>query len=193
MYCDEANMESPNQCPEGHYCPATTSSVVSGKIECPAGTYNDRPNIGSEDECTPCPVGKSCVAGLTAASTVDCLETFFCPYGALVGDGYTNTYVFGQSASGKCPAGYTCAAGTTAPTPCALGTFQVLAGSTACDACTGGYYCDELGMYELNTPQKCDRGYYCTTGSDIPNPVGDPTGKGDLCEKGYYCPLGSSA
>ena len=180
--CDTANLQAPNDCDPGYYCPAQTSSVSNEKIACPAGTYNDRKNIGSVEACTPCPVGKWCAAATTAESAAsDCDAGFFCPYGSSAANGYTTDYEFGKAASGKCPAGYTCAAATIAPTPCPVGQFQAVSGSTTCDDCTGGYYCDEVGMSVLDDNQKCDAGYYCTTASDIPNPVGLEATKGDIC------------
>lgn len=92
-------MTVPNECPEGFYCVAKTASIAEadyGKTECPAGTYNDIKNIGAEEDCTPCPVGKWCPAQSTSQSDAsDCDETFFCPYGSASANGYTNDYEFG--------------------------------------------------------------------------------------------------
>jgi hypothetical protein len=144
-------MTVPGECPIGHYCPARTSSVTNEAIECPAGTYGDRVNLGSVEECVPCEPGKFCTAGQTSrGASTDCDETFFCPIGSSAGNGYSNDYEFGVNVAGLCPAGYTCPAGTTAPVPCPVGTYQPLSGQTDCDDCLGGYYCDELGMSELN-------------------------------------------
>jgi hypothetical protein len=173
-------MQNPQECPIGKYCPAKTASITEAAytsdwpVNCPAGTYSDIVNIGSADECKPCPVGQWCAAGTDAEPTSQpCDETFFCPYGSSAQNGYTDDYVFGLGASGLCPAGYTCPAGTIAPVPCPVGEFQALSGQTTCDDCTRGYYCDEVGMSALVDFQRCDAGYYCTEAgkSNIPNPT----------------------
>ena len=59
----------------------------------------------------------------------------------------------------------------------------------------GGMYCDELGMSDdtfNEKNKKCDAGFYCKIGSQVPYPTGDPTGSGDICPPGYYCLEGSS-
>lgn len=47
-------------------------------------------------------------------------------------------------------------------------------------------------MSVLNVDQYCDAGYFCTVGSDIPNPIDLEATKGDQCQPGYYCPTGSA-
>lgn len=79
---------------------------------------------------------------MALSDSIDCDATFFCPLGSIAGSGYSNEYEFGVLESGLCPPGYTCNTGTIAPVPCPVGTFQSVAGSTTCDDCTGGYYCD---------------------------------------------------
>jgi hypothetical protein len=152
--CDVGGMSAPTTCSTGKYCPATTSSVTNSEVDCPAGTYNDRVNIGSADECIPCPPGQFCIAATAAKPTASpCLASFFCPYGATAADGYSSDYVFGLSAAGLCPAGYYCEEGTIAPTPCPIGKFRATSGGAAltdCAVCTAGWYCDELGMTALD-------------------------------------------
>lgn len=42
-------------CSKGHYCPPGSTSSTANK--CPAGTYTDREDLWSADQCTVCPAG----------------------------------------------------------------------------------------------------------------------------------------
>ena len=49
----------PRPCEQGHYCPFQTPSP--DRFPCPAGTYSDRSDLWSADQCTPCPAGEYCL------------------------------------------------------------------------------------------------------------------------------------
>lgn len=58
-------------CPEGHYCPAGTSSPV----ECPAGTYNDKKG---QRKCKDCPAGYFCLSGTISFTNNTCPSGHYC-------------------------------------------------------------------------------------------------------------------
>ena len=65
-YCSHG-VQNPQPCPEGHYCPNGTQYAT--QYGCPNGTYSDKMNLASADECTSCPGGMYCgEEGLTAPS-----------------------------------------------------------------------------------------------------------------------------
>ena len=48
-------------CIEGYYCPLGT--ITDDQYPCIPGTYSDKTNLSSADECDACPEGKYCEWG----------------------------------------------------------------------------------------------------------------------------------
>jgi len=160
------------KCTKGYYCPTGTSTPV----KCPAGTYTDREDLWSKDQCTTCP------------------STFYCLEGSTLSDLVT------------CPQGYYCPAGTATATqyPCPTGTYGDTTGlksDTECKNCTAGGGCASGSTTTIT----CAKGYYCPAGTTTDTPVDYKAPAGSFinktgaiseydnepCGLGMYCPLGS--
>jgi hypothetical protein len=110
-----------------------------------------------------------------------------------------------------CPAGRYCPGATGASQPlCTNGTFSAATGlsaASACSACSGGSYCDSMGLTAPSGAPRlltvcasvsvsnrsagfCSAGYYCTSGAILATGSG---GIGGVCPAGHYCPINSSA
>jgi len=68
-----------------------------------------------------------------------------------------------------------------------------MAVNKSCTLCLAGQYCATSGADQPTG--NCDAGYYCITGSAVPNPHGELNVlgeiSGDICPEGSYCPVGS--
>lgn len=192
-------MLNPIDCPAGGYCPAYDALVAYAIPPpfCAIGSYSTALNIGTQADCIPCPVGKYCAGSGAAGPSGDCNAGTYCPIGSTVADASgLAVHIIGTNDQGPCPKGYLCPAGAIAPEPCPKGSYGYIVGSSSCVPCRGGMYCDELGMSDDTFNEKnkrCDAGYYCKSGSQVPYPTGDPNATGDICPPGNFCVEGSSA
>lgn len=68
-------------CQEGYYCPNGT--ISPSQYPCFPGTYTNRTDLTSAEECTPCPRGKSCGWGTAVSFNKwkDCQQGHYCPLG----------------------------------------------------------------------------------------------------------------
>ena len=61
-------------------------------------------------------------------------------------DNSTNT-----GTGGVCTIGHSCPSGSSAPVPCAAGTYNNVTGQSSCPQCPAGYYCvaqtDDYSLY----------------------------------------------
>ena len=125
-YC-EVGTTTPVVCPVGHYCPAMTEFAT--EFPCPPGTYSNRVNLGSEDECTKCTPGSYCeIAGLTSPTGL-CSEGFYCGLGSSVSNphdsdpfhvsyvGETCVSMNHDAVNDICPPGHYCPEGSSSPIP----------------------------------------------------------------------------
>lgn len=114
-----------------------------------------------------------------------CLAGYHC-----IGGSSTKTPTDGVTGE-RCPEGKYCVEGTPSPENCPPGTFANVTGlkeMDECIQCTEGMYCNNHG---LKRPfGECSPRYYCSGGSQSPNPVDNVTG--GPCIPGHYCPLGSA-
>ncbi|OAF67357.1 hypothetical protein A3Q56_04909, partial [Intoshia linei] len=182
-------------CPKGKYCPSGTGSSIP---LCPVGTYNPSLGLTSASLCMSCHAKYYCSKpGLTKFDIVtlnygiyECDKGYYCVYGNSIPNPSSDT---SSSKGGICPAGYICAKGTDTPIPCPEGTYRSQTGGSDktvdCKACDSGKYCDVLGS--TTATKKCYAGYFCLSGSNIPNPT--DTVMGGICGLGKYCPIGSSS
>eukprot|EP01135_Chromosphaera_perkinsii_P006890 Nk52_evm45s621 gene=Nk52_evmTU45s621 len=174
-------------CPASYYCPVKTGSNWQ---PCPAGTYSNTKKLAAESECTKCDSGKFCANAHSTAVSGDCSPGYFCTTGVNTAtpDGTTNT-----GTGGPCSKGHYCPLSTGTPVACPQGKFNPSLGSTSdasCTVCSPGKYCTTTG---LPAPTgDCTAGYYCTSGSIVPNPA-TVTATGGPCPTAHYCPTGSSA
>lgn len=185
--CDRAGTVIPDICPAGHYC-LEGSNIP---FPCAVGTFLATPGGLQAEDCELCPPGKFCSAtGLDAVSG-DCDAGYYCiggsPFSNPGADGFitNNPFEMHFPYGGVCPAGHYCPLATENPVPCPLGTFSTTLGATsigACQACTAGSYCGDVGLTEPTG--LCQAGFYCNAGSSIPNPT--------PCTIGHYCPVGTA-
>ena len=60
-----------------------------------------------------------------------------------------------------------------------------------CRHCDGGMYCESPNATSVSGP--CDPGYYCTEGSNVPNPELSSSGQAGPCTAGNYCPKNTTS
>mmetsp|Transcript_6632 Transcript_6632/g.24821 ORF Transcript_6632/g.24821 Transcript_6632/m.24821 type:complete len:4721 (-) Transcript_6632:61-14223(-) len=171
-------------CPAGHYC----QTGAAFPIPCPPGTFS--PNSGNKyrSSCQQCESGKYCPFPGQSEATLDCAAGFYCTNGSS-----TRAPLDGL-AGNVCPMGHYCPRGSSAPLPCAEGTYTDIVEQSSCKACPRGYYCQNA----TSDPVDCPAGKYCPegTGYTIPEcPVGtfsnftmrDADTECTLCSNGFYC------
>ena len=181
FYCPGSNDRL--TCTIGNYCPEGSSAPVP----CPAGQLGLNIQFDSILNCTDCPAGEYCENNGQSETAGDCAAGYYCEngsinqFGATIYNGETNT---------PCITGHYCPIKTAEPKNCPLGTFSSSTGNEEeadCQACLAGNYCGDTGLSNVTGP--CNAGYYCLTGSSIPNPTDGIVG--NICSKGTYCIEGS--
>lgn len=139
-------------CPAGHYCGAATTTPS----KCPIGKYANWTGGESINTCQLCPPGLYCdTQGIGNPDSKLCAAGYYCVLGATTStpnDGTTGNI---------CPTGHYCPQGSSAPIPCAAGTFQNVTGQSTCHVCTAGKWC----ISGTTTPTNCTAGSYCPAGS----------------------------
>ena len=121
------------------------------------------------DECLPCPPGKYCSPEGNSQPSGECAGGHFCPIGTHFPDQF----------------------------PCPAATFLSNASAedlASCTPCISGHYCPQSGVA---SPIVCPKGFYCVTGSHMPQlcppgTYGNSTGLRSSeeclpCPGGYYC------
>nr|XP_047130962.1 uncharacterized protein LOC100202447 isoform X1 [Hydra vulgaris] len=190
--------EGGGPCRQGFYC-------EPGEQEkpCPKGTYGNRTQLKSKEECVSCDLGKFCnEIGLSSPSG-ECAEGYFCTGGAIESAPLSKPY------GDICPAGHFCPSGTFQPQACPPGSFNNNTKSSKiddCMPCSSGQYC--LGPKNIQPTGKCEEGYYCIRGAYTPTPtwysnitlnisdlfrcpIYSLNFTGGICPLGTYCPAGS--
>ncbi len=192
FYCKNSGSltaaSKPVECPAGSYCGDRTATPTA----CPIATFSNRPGLSTSSECDSCTPGYYCATTGLTTPTDKCTAGYYC-------SGGSKTATPNDATGSICPKGNYCPAGSTAPTPCPPGTYNDYTGrtiSTDCSSCIAGYFCPLRGATSMDlkfgsSEFKCTAGYYCNTGSTIPNPTDNV--KGNICAAGTYCPAGSSA
>ena len=184
-FCSGADSTTPaGLCRAGFFCPGSCSSdscecpldvtcnqAVRGfytapgfatQRACPPGTF--QPSFQSVD-CEPCPAGRYCPVP-AIDSVLDALE---------------------------CPAGFYCPSRSVEPLVCPPGSYSdttQFSNVSACITCDAAKYC--LGAGKDSPEGDCLKGYYCNSGSPVPNPNIAPGGSYGLCPAGSYCPGGNT-
>lgn len=202
--------QAKKDCPVGYYCPPTTGTP----LPCPANTFSTTVGLISYFQCEKCPSNKLSAPGSTACET--CPDGFYglngacaaCPPGMHCAEGAspvacpvgTFRSTGGGGRCNPCPKGHYCPnTKTTAPTPCAKGTFNSNLSenrTTACKTCLEGAYCGATGTGD---PPACPQGFFCPSATITPRMCsrggyGWITGGGSssaackICPPGYYCP-----
>ncbi|OAF64381.1 hypothetical protein A3Q56_07913, partial [Intoshia linei] len=197
----------PSACLAGSYCPYGTSDAT--KTLCKSGTWSDRTNISSMDECYPCPRGSWCPIGSTNANN-KCPKGYCCTFGTKAAYDYpcpAGTYSDVESLEScdsckACPQGHYCEEASTTPTKCPIKTYNLLKNSnnlSACLQCLSGYYCDTIGKVNpticpigkyskegQSSCSACEEGRFCDkTGTTF-----DIMENTNVCPPGLYCPVG---
>ena len=175
---------TPQACPIGRYCPGSGDDPQG--ILCPPGTFQERENLTSAEQCSLCPKGKFCTNG---EITGNCSAGYFCSYGnsqpvppsGMIGKGFI------------CPSGYFCPAGAAKLQQCpnkAVGTVGARS-TVECGECPPGNLC-----FAGNSSMRlCDVGHYCSSSESVPCPLftfNDQRGKSSIssclaCPAGYFC------
>ncbi|XP_058655214.1 SCO-spondin isoform X4 [Onychostoma macrolepis] len=187
FYCDEtfgaANISVLQPCPKGHYCPKGTG--YAEQFPCPAGTYNPRELMDSQNDCLLCPSGHYCPdVGLEEPAGL-CLAGFWCREGS-----HSPSHLDGPTGT-VCPVGHYCPKGTDSPVPCPVGTWSNSTGlrsAEECQSCPGGFYCASTGLTEPSG--LCSNGFYCAKKAETPTPIDGVSGH--ICPEGHYCPSGTT-
>ncbi|CAK8677709.1 unnamed protein product [Clavelina lepadiformis] len=173
----------PVQCAPGYFCPNGTEFTT--QHPCPAGSYSNRSNLASWEECWQCPRGFFCLDGSSDISNNTCPAGYYCPAGTQYAKQYPCSSGSYSNMTGNvrwedcddCIEGHYCTAGLEAPIACPPGTFNDASGSKASDACAScdaGYYCPDNGTI---TPVPCGKGMY--SGFGLSECL--------ICPAGYYC------
>lgn len=190
FYCDEKEMIEPTICPEGYYC----EDGVEIYSSCPAGTFNPREGLTTQDDCQYCTPGYYCLKAALTGVTGLCDPGYYCTFGSSTKK--PTTYSSTDGDYGQCPAGSYCEQGSPLPVKCPTGTYNpdLLASSESeCLPCDEGSYCTNTGLSDVEGD--CYAGYYCPSGSTLGVTVPRPTeGSSELnyCTYGKYCETGSS-
>ncbi|OAF72051.1 hypothetical protein A3Q56_00182 [Intoshia linei] len=208
-YCDRSVLSKVSgDCNEGYYCPIGSKSrfekpcpiahyCTAGSdypTRCPAGTYSNMLRLVKLSDCLSCIAGYYCsMPGIDKPIGL-CPSGYYCP---------TKTITFTL----KCTKGHKCVEGSAAPVPCESGTYQNKLGSSKCEDCPPGYFCDAT-LNPVIDPylSKCPKGYYCplktTSNKKYPcligtyndNEIAASVNQCKQCPIGYYCPsIGMSA
>lgn len=173
--CEQMVNGEPNpagyECTPGKYCPKGSID----EIYCPKETMSLITAAEQITDCTGCQPGWVCEFGNRTA--YPCPKGHYCP----VDGTFYNHYMF------KCPLG-------------TYNKYEQKAFMYECQDCPEGYYCDELGIFNV-TDRECPRGHYCPEGTDFPRacPPGTyadvfgTTEEVDCieCTAGYFCPEGT--
>ena len=151
-------------CAAGYYCPPAT--VNPNDNPCPAGTWSDRRDLRSLEECEICPAGYFCPSptGGPVNRPQNCQAGYFCP-GALT-QGEEEPMTIRSS-------GYT-----------ASSLSQIVSTALTDHPCPAGTYSDSVNLKDIQECTICPNGTYCglaSTSGDI-----------QACQAGYYCPAGSA-
>ena len=186
-------------CTAGYYCPIGTANPIicpmgyfctSGQglpSKCPIGTYGGSFGITIGTLCNQCDAGTYCsLPGLPSPEGL-CDSGYFCLSGS----------TSSTPASGICPAGGFCETGSRLAKSCPPGRFNPNPGGKdldACQLCTPGQYCS--GEAKSTTTGDCAAGFYCPSGSYMPNMRPARPGYYTLvkqyqetpCDEGYYNP-----
>lgn len=183
-------------CRPGHYCPTGTPAV--DRNPCPPGTFSNRSDLVSADECTPCLESFYCLGG-GASPSAPCLPGYYCPQGTQAHDQFPcpsgrHNPLQGQSAIAAClfcTQGHFCEPASVRPMECPAGTYMpqgvypaghplngtllgVSAGNKSeCLPCPAGYFC---GLATI-TPIGCGVGRFSSSGRSAC----------DDCRAGHYC------
>ena len=199
-----------SDCPKGFYCIEGTAYVEISKcdqrhrllseeieefhddfdceaLRCPPGTYSERVNLESPDECYPCQPGKYCLGG-NCRPDDDCDAGYVCTGEDTSPTPSETPFDFSTPLiSGACPIGYYCEKGSRTPLPCPHGSYAATTKSSYCTPCDPTFYCDQIAL--STAPVKlCADGYFCISGSKYEKPNDGVTGR--LCQKGHYCKKG---
>ncbi|XP_064629299.1 uncharacterized protein LOC135488586 [Lineus longissimus] len=187
------NGSVPMDCAPGHYCPLMTPTPTS--FPCPKGTYSAKIGLYKASQCTVCPAGKYCRAGLTHP-TGSCPQGFFCPSGTKLPKQYgcpNGTYndeegIKAASDCKKCTKGHYCEYASIISAPCRQGSYMPhgmaadgkSSGRPAqrrfdCLPCVGGHWCGSATII----PKPCGLSMYSDTGWKKCKP----------CPQGFYCDL----
>ena len=201
LYCDPGDgvqaVIVPQECPEGYYCPPGTGSVFE---PCPAGTFSNKSNLQSEEDCTECWPGLYCEGTALTEPSGPCFAGYFCTGGAssstpsnftLTISGNDSSMVW--NGNGECPIGYFCQEESRVPMPCPVGTFSQSRGVinvSGCEPCPRGRYCDFTGPVMVSEAPPCAAGFVCTGGSPNPTP-GIHSIHGFPCPPGFFCKEGT--
>ena len=193
FYCNaQISTSTPLNCPLGYFCPPGTGLNIQ---PCPLGTFGEKPNLRTVDECSLCSAGSFCSSTGLSSPTGKCSAGFYCPQASESSFGQT-VYALNLT----CPVGSYCPSGSAIPSACPPGTYNPSRGKhaiTECLDCPPGSYCS---LFNMSTPSgACAAGFYCSSGSSVANPssmnVSVYTGRvggGGVCSPGTYCPRGTA-
>ncbi|KAM9299008.1 uncharacterized protein PAF06_016002 [Gastrophryne carolinensis] len=183
-------------CPGGQYCNisglTSPSGICAAGYYCAGGSESSAPSNGPSGGL--CPPGHYCPPG--SASPI------LCPPGTYVSQS-------GATECGICPAGKYCVPGMS-PNLCPRGFYCPQGTGLDWKACPPGTYSSELGLETAAGCRLCDAGkycmfsnatsasgdcaagYFCATGSRLPNPELETPGSAGPCPPGHYCAQASA-
>ena len=178
-----ADMSVGYPCPQGTYCVEGSTAPQF----CPVGTYNNRTQLASIDECSLCLPGQFCDVARLVLPSGNCLQGYYCILGS------STPTPTNDSIGNICPRGYFCPEGSSQPQPCNVGYYQPELGATSvndCLSCNPGMYCSGTGL--VAPSGNCSSGYYCSSAAKSAQPLANSSA-GGICPLGHQCPPGSSA
>jgi len=175
-------------CPQGTYCPVNSSvalncpagtynsnfmsTSISDCLSCPAGTFNIFSAQISIDNCVKCQLGSICQEKSTIP--LPCPANYYCPQptnqiACPIGTYYRGNNAISVDSCLECSTGFYCSGNGLSESPCQAGSYSDKMGSSKCDICPEGFYC----QFGTSTPLPCQKNFYAPKGSAGCTPCAD--------------------
>jgi len=175
-------------CPQGTYCPQNSSAPINCQagtynfnfmstsindcLSCPAGTFNVFAAQKLINDCVKCDLGTICKEKSTIP--LPCPSNYYCPQPTEqipcpAGTYYNDNNAISVNSCISCDKGFYCSGNGQGSSPCNAGSYSDKTGSSKCDVCPEGFYC----QFGTSTPLPCQKNFYAPKGSAGCTPCAD--------------------